>query len=119
MNCSWCLTHALAASCSHSNVVLNAGRKLVDLDHLGRALSQFRALGNEATIDHLDEQQLIAIQGPKAAEVLQRLCPGSLDDIPFMGSATVLIDTGNAVHHCFVVRCGYTGEDGFEVCGVT
>lgn len=54
----------------------------------------------------------IAIQGPKAQAVLQKLTPTNLDEIPFFH-----FKDGLKVAGCdaMVSRTGYTGEDGFEV----
>jgi aminomethyltransferase len=60
---------------------------------------------------------LLALQGPRAAEVLKNaLGPGDSLDLTRMGFL-------NATNHyikpieaeCMVSRCGYTGEDGFEI----
>ena len=53
---------------------------------------------------------LLALQGPKAAEVLARHCPDTAD-MPFMSGKSTLFD-GIEVH---VSRSGYTGEDGYEI----
>ena len=56
---------------------------------------------------------LLAVQGPKSQEVLQPLVHGAdLSKLYFMNTASVHV-CGFA--HCRVTRCGYTGEDGFEV----
>ena len=51
------------------------------------------------------------IIGPKAASVLARISNQNLSDLAFM-SARVLDIQGMEVN---VSRCGYTGEDGFEI----
>jgi len=53
---------------------------------------------------------LVALQGPKAANVLARLCP-EVADLVFMRAGRL----GIAGVECFVTRSGYTGEDGFEI----
>ena len=53
---------------------------------------------------------LLALQGPAAAGVLARWAPAAAE-LAFMTTATMSIDGVE----CEVCRCGYTGEDGFEV----
>ncbi len=53
---------------------------------------------------------LIAIQGPKAADILSRLAPAVRDIAPF-GVARVEVGGVGVT----VARTGYTGEDGFEI----
>lgn len=57
------------------------------------------------------EQVLIAIQGPKAVNILQSLVKEDLTQVKPFGhlEATILGQP------CFIARTGYTGEDGFEV----
>ncbi|MBT9313545.1 glycine cleavage system aminomethyltransferase GcvT [Leptothoe kymatousa] len=61
--------------------------------------------------DNSQDQGLIAVQGPKAVETLQRLTDTDLSAIPRYNHirGTVL------GHPAFLARTGYTGEDGFEV----
>jgi glycine cleavage system T protein (aminomethyltransferase) len=54
---------------------------------------------------------LLALQGPRAEQILQTLTDHMLDRIPYYWSQRVLVD-GVA---CRVSRTGYTGEDGFEI----
>ncbi len=53
----------------------------------------------------------IAIQGPKAVEILQRLTETELEPIKYYWFTTGKVDSVDAI----VSRTGYTGEDGFEV----
>jgi aminomethyltransferase len=55
----------------------------------------------------------VALQGPKAEEVLQKLTDFDLNEITFFTHQNVKID-GKL---CLVSRTGYTGEDGFEIYG--
>lgn len=54
---------------------------------------------------------LIAVQGPRAVEILDTVCVADLDALPYYGSAPTRI----AEHDVLLARTGYTGEDGFEV----
>lgn len=67
-------------------------------------------LGVRTTLDVLEGRSLLAIQGPKAASVVDALLPGSGGQ----GFMTMRARVWNEVE-IFVSRCGYTGEDGFEI----
>ena len=100
------------------NVVLNAGCKAKDLDFIHRQLNAAKLDGTvgDCHVDHRDDQQLVALQGPQAAAVLQELSPvEDLATMSFMQARDIMVDTGSGLHKVFVVRCGYTGEDGFEL----
>lgn len=85
-------------------LVVNAARKEFDLAHLKHHL------GNRFKITLNDDFALLALQGPKAAAILETLSPG-IGAIPFMSSQKIVIDGIDVRAH----RCGYTGEDGFEL----
>lgn len=67
-------------------------------------------LPDEVVINHLDEQALLALQGPEAVAALDRVLPG-VAPLVFM-TAAAFEWQGNPV---WVSRSGYTGEDGFEI----
>jgi aminomethyltransferase len=85
-------------------VVVNGATKQGDLEI-------FEALLPRTTVvDHMREQALLALQGPKAAEVLEAVAPG-VSELAFMQGAPF-----RAVGHpVWISRSGYTGEDGFEI----
>lgn len=56
---------------------------------------------------------LIALQGPKAEEILGELADVDLKDIGFFRFSG---DAKCASKACMISRSGYTGEDGFEIC---
>ncbi|ENU5815467.1 glycine cleavage system aminomethyltransferase GcvT [Vibrio fluvialis] len=88
----------------HLFVVVNAACKEQDINHLQAHLPS----GVELEI--IDDRALLALQGPKAAEVLARLQP-AVAEMLFMDIQQVQIDGID----CIVSRSGYTGEDGYEI----
>lgn len=66
------------------------------------------------TLEFLDSdvQSLLALQGPTSMKVLQPLVSIDLTRLYFMDSAKATIC---GVPNCRINRCGYTGEDGFEI----
>jgi aminomethyltransferase len=61
--------------------------------------------------DRSEAQALLALQGPEAETILQRLSAAPLGSLPYYHALATQV-TGQAV---LVSRTGYTGEDGFEV----
>eukprot|EP00744_Colponema_vietnamica_P000838 GILI01001454.1.p1 GENE.GILI01001454.1~~GILI01001454.1.p1 ORF type:complete len:404 (-),score=158.08 GILI01001454.1:137-1318(-) len=96
---------------NHIYMVVNAGCKDKDIAHINRHAAEFKASGKDVSIEIMAEHSLIALQGPKAAAVLQRLTPVELSKLGFMHGVYTKVDNID----CIVTRCGYTGEDGFEV----
>ena len=88
----------------HLFVVVNAACKDQDIAHIKAHLPE------DVEMELIDDRALLALQGPKAAEVLARLNP-AVSDMLFMDA--VSIDLLGA--ECFVSRSGYTGEDGYEI----
>ena len=65
---------------------------------------------NNCDVTELNDRALIAIQGPEAAKVMERLAPQAVH-LSFMSSGVFAINGAESL----VSRCGYTGEDGFEI----
>ncbi len=86
------------------HVVVNASRRRADLEHL------LSTVGARCRIEERAELCLLALQGPAAAAVMERLGV-SVSDWPFMSARTLSL----AGVECLVTRSGYTGEDGFEI----
>ncbi len=85
-------------------LVVNAACKIEDEAHLRAQLSDV------CIVEALPDRALIALQGPKAVDVLAKFSP-TTTAMKFMdaGPHRVLdID-------CLILRSGYTGEDGFEI----
>ncbi len=70
------------------------------------------ALAGKAVLTRADDGVLFALQGPKAEIVLGAYFP-ECTGLKFMESRRLVLDGETFV----VSRCGYTGEDGFEVLG--
>ncbi len=85
-------------------LVVNAACKAADIAHL-RA-----GLGADVTLTPLNDRALLALQGPKAAEVFARLVPAAAE-MTFMTMRALDWDGVPLI----VTRSGYTGEDGYEV----
>jgi aminomethyltransferase len=85
-------------------VVVNGATKHGDIAEFERRLP------GGVMLDHMRQQALLALQGPRAAEVLETIIPG-VRDLSFM--------EGRAFHalgqSLWISRSGYTGEDGFEI----
>ncbi len=87
-------------------LVVNAARKAHDFAHIAAALPDCR-------LHVLTHRALIALQGPDAAAVLAQTWP-IVASMPFMSFVAVEGDAAKG-EGVFVSRCGYTGEDGFEI----
>jgi aminomethyltransferase len=86
-------------------IVVNAATKHQDWDLIRQAV------GDKAVLVPADDRALLAVQGPEAEAVLGPLLPGCAD-LTFMTFQRFdTTDFGDVV----AARCGYTGEDGFEV----
>ncbi len=67
-------------------------------------------LAAECRLERADDRILIALQGPEAIEVVAERFPEARD-LTFMQSIEIPFDDENII----LSRCGYTGEDGFEL----
>ena len=85
-------------------LVVNAACKDVDLAYIQAHLH------GDAKLTVLNDLALIALQGPTAKNVLQRL-GHNLDNMAFMQCREIEIQG----IPCRISRSGYTGEDGFEI----
>jgi aminomethyltransferase len=88
----------------HFYVVVNGATKEGDIAYLRERLPR------GVVLDHMKEQALLALQGPKAAEALARLAPG-VEQLGFMTGGAFSLEGATV----WISRSGYTGEDGFEI----
>lgn len=87
-------------------VVCNASNHGKILAHFSQELSVRARLA-----DRTETTSLIALQGPEAATILDRVCPSKPSTLPRFHFTETNLD-GISVT---VARTGYTGEDGFEL----
>ncbi len=85
-------------------LVVNAACKTQDIAHMTAHLPE------GFTLTELTDRALVALQGPKAAEILSRFAKDA-DKMDFMTYKEVTICGAE----CFISRSGYTGEDGYEI----
>ena len=86
------------------SIILNAACKENDI----KQISKF--LGNNHKYALNNDLSLIALQGPKSVEILEKLIPG-VSNLKFMTGNNFIFDSQNL----YITRSGYTGEDGFEI----
>src|SRR5215470_18524265 len=88
--------------------VINAGTREKDINWVRQ-----NTAGYDCIVDELsDAYTQLAIQGPKAADVLQRLTDANLSTVKnywFTHGAVC------GLKNTLIARTGYTGEDGFEI----
>jgi aminomethyltransferase len=89
-------------------LVINAGNREADV-------AQLRTLAKGLNVvidDQSDTLGMIAVQGPKSAEVVKKLTQDiDVDAIKYYSLAEGTIDGAQGM----ITRTGYTGEDGFEL----
>jgi aminomethyltransferase len=100
-------------------VVANASNREVVARELRERAAAFDCLVE----DESDDIALIALQGPKAEEILRNVDgfdlhagkEGGLDDLKYYRAIPcTYLDQHGRGHNVLVARTGYTGEDGFE-----
>ncbi len=85
-------------------IILNAACKENDI----KQISQFLNKNHKHLLNN--DLSLIALQGPKSVEILEKLIPG-VANLKFMTGNNFKYEGENL----YVTRSGYTGEDGFEI----
>jgi aminomethyltransferase len=86
---------------------VNAGNIGVDLEWI-----RSRAAGSDVAVtDRSDAYALLAVQGPRAAGIVQRLTDARLEHLRYYHFTEGAV----AGVRCIISRTGYTGEDGVEL----
>ena len=88
-------------------IVVNASNREKDLEHFR---TNTRDLDVEIA-DESDDWALLALQGPRAAELLQTLTETDLSGIRYYR----FVEGEMGISPVVLSRTGYTGEDGFEI----
>jgi aminomethyltransferase len=99
------LVYRLASQ--HFLLIVNASHISRDYAHIAEHISPFSA----AAVDASSRYALLAVQGPRALEVLQPLTGVELASIKYYWCAHGEVANVRAT----ISRTGYTGEDGFEI----
>src|SRR4051812_19048493 len=86
---------------------INAGNVDKDLAWIREQAKAFKVTINDRSADYA----LLAVQGPRAAEIVQSLTGAKLGLVKYYH----FLEATVAGVHCLVSRTGYTGEDGFEL----
>lgn len=89
-------------------VVVNASNIDKDWAHISKYNEKFGAKMTNIS----DEMSLLAIQGPRATEILQKLTDVNLADIPYYHFTVGAVD---GVQDVIISNTGYTGSGGFEI----
>ncbi|MCG3756821.1 glycine cleavage system aminomethyltransferase GcvT [Amycolatopsis sp. Poz14] len=88
-------------------VVANAGNAAVVADALAERVAGFDAVVENRSAD----TALIAVQGPKAVDVLAAVTDADLASLKYYASVPAVVKGIDVL----LARTGYTGEDGFEL----
>ncbi|MCC7194213.1 MAG: glycine cleavage system aminomethyltransferase GcvT [Gemmatimonadaceae bacterium] len=92
----------------HVMMVVNASNKDKDFAHISKEVARFDCKLEDVS----DDVALLALQGPKAQEILSRHTDVNLDAIKYYWFTR---GTVGEVKDVLIARTGYTGEDGFEL----
>ncbi|HEX6360747.1 glycine cleavage system aminomethyltransferase GcvT [Actinophytocola sp.] len=91
----------------HYMVVANAANAAVVSDELHARAEGFAV----EVADQSTACALIAVQGPRAVDIIGAVCDADLPSLPYYGCVPTIIGGDDVL----LARTGYTGEDGFEV----
>ncbi|MDC0472478.1 glycine cleavage system aminomethyltransferase GcvT [Pelagibacteraceae bacterium] len=85
-------------------IILNAACKENDIKQISKYLNP----GHKNYLN--SDLSLIALQGPKSVEILEKFIPG-VSELKFMNGNNFKFNDVST----YITRSGYTGEDGFEI----
>jgi aminomethyltransferase len=97
-------------------MVVNGATKAKDMAHFDTLLASAAWKGRDVRYEYMATRNLVALQGPASASILSALLEprdaARIASLNFMTGEQNVLVAGKA---CSVIRCGYTGEDGFEI----
>jgi aminomethyltransferase len=95
----------------HFRWVVNVTKTEEDYHHILR-----HAHGFDVKVSNIStDTALMALQGPKSLEALQRITKADLSSLPYYGLVQTTIHTEPAEVPVTISRTGYTGERGYEI----
>jgi aminomethyltransferase len=86
---------------------INAGNIAKDLDWIRKQSANYKVSITDRSADYA----LLAVQGPRAADIVQSITGAKLGLLKYYH----FVEGTVAGIHCLISRTGYTGEDGFEL----
>lgn len=92
-------------------LVVNGACKEHDIRHIKAHLK-------ESSLEHFENQALLALQGPEASAVLCGFLPElaeAIEGLTFMRGVGLQLEVDSGDFDIYISRSGYTGEDGFEI----
>jgi len=93
-------------SITTSHAVINAGNTKIDLEHFQEVL-ETRFAKKDVRYEVMQGRALVALQGPKSMDILQKFLNEDLKKVAFM---TIFNTTLKKLgFEAIISRCGYTG----------
>lgn len=93
---------------THFLVIVNAANRLKDVEWMKAHTAGYRVTVNDIS----DDLAQLALQGPRAVDILKAAIGEEAEQIRFFRFSDSVHINGVS---CLVSRTGYTGEDGFEI----
>ena len=98
--------------CETYMLVVNAGNIQKDWDHLCKHASRFGLNPGKELYDASSEIGLLAVQGPEATDVVQKITEENIKDMPYYTFKKV---TTAGIKNAILSITGYTGAGGCEI----
>jgi aminomethyltransferase len=93
-------------------LVVNASNIAKDWEHLSRHAADFGLTPGRELYNASDEICQLAIQGPLAMKIVQKMCPAPVEDIPYY---TFVKTEVAGIPDAILSATGYTGAGGCEI----